>query len=82
MVKLEKKIKLLRDAKKNSLTEETIKNLAEHIRKELVLDERYEDCIKITTLEAKLLKSFETNKMKLVRKVGLTKKQLKDLMEL
>jgi transcriptional regulator with AAA-type ATPase domain len=82
MTKIDKKIRLLKDAKKNSLTEDTIKNLAEGIRKELVKEERYEECAEITKLESKLLKSFKHDKKKLVSKVGLSKNELDDLMNL
>lgn len=82
MKKIDKKIALLKDAKKNCLTEGTIKNLANLIRKELTEDERYEDCAKITKLENRLLKSFKHDKKKLVTNVGLSKKQLDDLLNL
>lgn len=82
MKKIEKRIAFLKDAKKNCLTEETIKNLSKIIRNELESEEKYEDCDKITKLENKLLKSFKHDKKKLVTNVGLSKKELDDLMNL
>jgi hypothetical protein len=82
MTKVDKKISILKEAKKNSLTVETIKNLAKTIRKDLIDEERYEECAEVTRLEEKLLKSFQNDKKKMVTKVGLSKKQLDDLLNL
>lgn len=82
MNKIDKRIEVLKDAKKNCLTEETIKNLAKIIREELISKERYEECAEITELENKLLKSFKDDKKELVSNVGLSQNQLNDLMSL
>jgi len=79
---LEKKIKLLKSATDNKLTEETIKNLAKQIRKELLKDEEYEKCIIINTLEKKLLNRFKVNKKNLVKNVGLSKGELEKLLNM
>jgi hypothetical protein len=81
MLKTEKKIALLKDAKKNCLTEDTIRHLTNSIIKELSEQERYEECAEIIKLNEKLLRSFVNDKKKMVKKM-LTKKQMNVLLNL
>ena len=79
---VEKKIELLKDAEKNFFTESTVKNLAKKIRKDLIAEERYEDCVMVNKLEEKFINRFKNDRENMVRNVGLNKNEMKNLMDL
>ena len=79
---VEKKIELLKDAEKNFFTESTVKNLAKKIRKDLIAEERYEDCVMVNKLEKKFINRFKNDRENMVRNVGLNKNEMKNLMDL
>jgi len=81
-ITVDKKIELLKGAEENRLTESTVKNLANKIRKELIVEERYEDCVMVTKLEEKFLNRFKNDRENMVRNVGLNKKEMQNLMDL
>ena len=55
---IEQRIELLKSAKENALTEDTIKNLAGRIIQELEQGEQYEMCGEILKLREQQLKRF------------------------
>lgn len=81
-VTVDKKIELLKNAEKYSLTEDTVKNLAKQIRKDLIKEERYEECTMVNKLEAKFINRFKNDRENMVKKVGLNKKQLFKLLNM
>ncbi|MDP2692719.1 MAG: hypothetical protein Q8O88_03725 [bacterium] len=81
-VTTDKKIELLKGAADNKLTEDTVKNLAKQIRKELIVEEKYEECVIVNKLEEEFINRFKKDRENMVRNVGLNKKELKKLLEL
>ena len=81
-VTTDKKIELLKGAVDNKLTEDTVKNLAKQIRKELIVEEKYEECVVVNKLEEEFTNRLKIDRENMVRNVGLNKKEMKKLLEL
>jgi hypothetical protein len=73
---LSKRIEFLENAFENKLTKETINNLANIIRQELIAEEKYEYCAVIDKIEKFQLKQLALDKKSLISNVGLKKEEM------